>query len=400
MKSHIPVVPVAIFVGLAILGLGTILYFQKPASGRGDTALRAVPVERADIEETVTAQGKLEPKEYVDVGVQVSGQLKKIHVEIGDSVKTGALIAEIDPAVYESRVAADEAQLKSLRAQLAEQKATADFAQKTLGRNHRLIKEKAISLEALDDSQTAVKVAQAKVASIHAQIEQASSALEGDKANLSYTKIYAPMDGTVVSQPVREGQTLNANQTAPVVVQVANLDVMTVRTQVAEADVTRLTPDMDVYFTTLGAQDRKWRGKVRQILPSPETINDVVLYNALVDVENKDRSLMTGMSTQVFFVVGNAKDVLVVPVRALGKPVASEDGKGTGASYQIRVDSNGKPEERVVQVGLMTRVLAEIKSGLNEGEKVLVPETAEKPAGNRQQGGGGGRGGIGRTPRL
>jgi macrolide-specific efflux system membrane fusion protein len=342
MNPRIPVVPVAIFVGLAVLGLGTILYFQKPVSGRGDTALRAVPVQRADIEETVTAQGKLEPKEYVDVGVQVSGQLKKIHVEIGDSIKTGALIAEIDPAVYEARVAADEAQLKSLRAQLAEQKATADFAEKTLERNRRLIKEKAISQEALDDTQTAAKVAQAKVASIHAQIEQASSALEGDKANLSYTKIYAPMDGTVVSQAVREG---------------------------------------------------------RQILPSPETINDVVLYNALVDVDNKDRSLMTGMSTQVFFVVGNAKAALVIPVRALGKPAASEDGKAEGSSYQVRVDNNGTPEERVVQVGLMTRTLAEIKSGLNEGDKILVPETAEKPAGSRQ-GGGGGRGGLGRTPRL
>jgi macrolide-specific efflux system membrane fusion protein len=207
------------------------------------------------------------------------------------------------------------------------------------------------------------------------------------------------MDGTVVSQAVREGQTLNANQTAPVVVQVANLDVMTVRTQVAEADVTRLTPDMEVYFTTLGAQNRKWHGKVRQILPSPETINDVVLYNALVDVDNKDRSLMTGMSTQVFFVVGNAKAALVIPVRALGKPAASEDGKAEGSSYQVRVDNNGTPEERVVQVGLMTRTLAEIKSGLNEGDKILVPETAEKPAGSRQ-GGGGGRGGLGRTPRL
>jgi macrolide-specific efflux system membrane fusion protein len=398
MKLPIPVVPVAIFVGLAVLGLGTLLYFQKPPSGRGDTVLRAVPVEMADIEETVTAQGKLEPKQYVDVGVQVSGQLKKIHVEIGDTVKTGDLIAEIDPAVYESRVAADEAQLKSLKAQLAEQKATADFAQKTLDRNRRLIKDKAISQEALDDTQTAMKVALAKVASIDAQIEQASSALEGDKANLSYTKIYAPMNGTVVSQAVREGQTLNANQTAPIVVQVANLDVMTVRTQVAEADVTRLTPEMDVYFTTLGAQDRKWQGKVRQILPSPETINDVVLYNALVDVENKDRSLMTGMSTQVFFVVGNAQNVPVVPVRALGKSVQPEEGQ-PGNFYQIRVDSNGKAEDRVVEVGLMTRQLAEIKSGLQEGDKVLVPETAEKPSGNRQQGGGG-RGGIGRTPRL
>ncbi|MEJ0062370.1 MAG: efflux RND transporter periplasmic adaptor subunit [Alphaproteobacteria bacterium] len=399
MKRRFLSRPVLVFAALALLGAGGLLYWQKPAAGAAGAEMRAIPVRLGDIEETVTAQGKLEPRDYVDVGVQVSGQLKKIHVEIGDPVKKGDLIAEIDPRVYESKVAADEAQLKSLQAQLAEQQAQEAFAQKTLDRNRSLIKNKAISQEALEDSQTALKVVEAKIDSLKAQMDQQRSSLDGDKTNLSYTKIYAPMNGTVVSQPVREGQTLNASQTAPVVVQVADLDIMTVRVQVAEADVMRLAAQMDVYFTTLGADDRKWHGKVRQILPTPETINDVVLYDALVDVENTNYLLMTGMSAQVFFIVGAAHNVPVIPVRALGKPADAQVAEGAGASYQVSVDNNGRREERTVTVGLMTRTLAEVKSGLSEGEKILVPEPAKKSSGGgaRQ---GGMPGGPGRTPRL
>ncbi len=377
---------VAVMLGLVVLGLvgaGVGFYWKKSAAVEINAELRSVRVTRGDIEETVTAQGKLEPRDFVDVGVQVSGQIKVVHVSIGDAVKRGDLIAEIDPRVYESKVAADEAQLKSLGSQLAEQEAQAVFAQKSLARNQLLIKQKAISQEALDESWTNLKVVQAKSSSLKAQIEQAQSSLDGDKANLSYTKIYAPMDGTVVSQPVREGQTLNASQTAPVVVQIADLNIMTVRTQVAEADVMRLVAAMDVYFTTLGAQDRKWHGKVRQILPTPETINDVVLYNALVDVNNSDHQLMTGMSTQVFFVVGKAKNVVVIPVNALGKAVETDDGL---PAYMVRIDNNGQREERVVTVGLMTRTQAEVKSGVSDGDKVLLPRT-EKAAGGVRAGG-------------
>src|SRR5690606_2265467 len=128
-----------------------------------------------------------------------------------------------------------------------------------------------------------------------------------------------------VSQTAREGQTLNANQQAPIILQIANLDVMTVRVQVAEADVTRLKPGLPVYFTTLGMMDKRWHGRVRQILPSPETVNDVVLYIVLIDVDNRDHQLLTGMSAQVFFEIGKAHDVLTVPVAALGRRVPAKD---------------------------------------------------------------------------
>lgn len=337
------------------------------------------------IEDIVTAQGKLEPREYVDVGAQVSGQLKTIHVEIGDVVQKGDLIAEIDPKIYLSRVQADEARLKTLGAQLDEQQAAADLAALKQKRNEQLIKSKAISAEALDDSAAALKSAQARLAALRAQIEEQQSTLDGDRANLGYTKIYAPMDGTVVLQPTREGQTLNSSQSAPIVVQLADLAIMTVRAQVAEADVTRLKPGMSVYFTTLGAPERKWPGTVRQILPSPETVNDVVLYNVLVDVDNKDRHLMTGMSTQLFFLADKAENVPLIPVAALGKRVNGEGG------YEVQM-ADGKT--RPIRVGLMDRAMAEVKEGLAPGDKVLLP--APPDADQKKQQRGGFRGG----PRL
>ena len=282
-------VRIAFLIAIALAGYAwyTTRHRQVEAADAADIEFVAVTTGR--IEETVTAQGKIETKEYVDVGAQVSGQLKKIHVEIGDTVKAGDLLAEIDPRVYESRVEADRAQLKTLAAQLAEQQAQITLARQVLERNRRLIKSNAVSQEVLEDSEAALKVALARAASLKAQIEQAQSTLKGDETNLSYTKIYAPIDGTVVSQSAREGQTLNASQQAPVIVQLANLNAMTVRAQVAEADVMRLRVGMPVYFTTLGSLDRRWQGTVRQILPSPEIINEVVLYNALVDVDNRDR---------------------------------------------------------------------------------------------------------------
>lgn len=334
-----------------------------------DAETRSVTVEKGNIEAVVTAQGKLEPKEYVDVGTQVSGQLKTLHFDIGDDVKKGELLAEIDPRLYEAKMQASSAELKSLKAQLAEQQANLVLAQKQQARNAQLIKTQAISKDAMDISTATLRSAEAHVNTQLAQIEQTQSSLEGDKTNLEYTKIYAPMDGTIVSMPARAGQTLNANQTAPTILQLANLDIMTIRATVAEADVMRLKEGMPVHFTTLGSQERSWKGTVRQILPSPEVINDVVLYNVLIDVENKERQLMNGMSTQVFFELGSAKDVLTLPIDALGARAPKEDND-TGKAYRVQAKGAG---EVVVHVGLMDRTSAEITDGLKEGDDILLP---------------------------
>lgn len=370
---------------LGLLAAGAYLGWLRfqPATAGEEGAVTAVAVEAGDIEETVTAQGKVEAKHFVDVGVQVSGQLKRLLVELGDEVKSGELIAEIDPRVYAARVAATTAERDTLKAQLAEQEAEIELARQLLERTRRLIESDAVSREELQNREAGLKVALARAAALRAQIEQVQSTLSGDVTNLGFTRIYAPMDGTVVVQSAREGQTLNANQQAPLVVQVANLDEMTVRAQVAEADVTRITPGGRVYFTTLGGKGRRWEGKVRQVLPTPEVINDVVLYNALVDVDNRDRQLLAGMTTQMFFVLAEASRVPLIPIKALRERQVEAD-QPPAEAWQVRVQKpDGGSEVRTVQIGLKTRTRAEIRSGLSLGDQVQLPPLPVSAAGGQ-----------------
>ncbi|MDT4332547.1 efflux RND transporter periplasmic adaptor subunit [Methylomonas sp. MED-D] len=336
-----------------------------------------------DIEETVTAQGKLEPKEYVDVGAQVTGQLQKIQVKIGDDVEAGQLLAQIDPRIYAARVAADEANIKNLQAQLRGQQAQALFARQQYERNRELLVSHGVSVQDFQNSEFTLKNADATVAALEAQIEQLQSTLNGDKTNLGYTKIYASMAGTMVDQKAREGQTLNANQTTPMILQLAKLDTMTVRAQVAEADVMRLRPAMAVYFTTMGSGERRWQATVRQILPTPEVINNVVLYNVLVDVDNHDRQLMTGMSAQMFFVLGKAEQVPLIPINALGARDRRNDSD-LGDAYRVKV-AGPDGGEKVVQIGLRNRRFAEVRAGLAVGDRVEPPAGGEDKIKNRRK---------------
>jgi macrolide-specific efflux system membrane fusion protein len=184
-------------------------------------------VQRGDLEDTVTATGILQPRDYVDVGTQVSGQLKKLHVDIGQSVKAGQLLAEIDPTVYLSRVDGDRAQLQTQQAQLTDRQAQLALAEQQFQRQTNLMRENATTADALQSAEAVLKSAKAQIGVLNAQIEQTRSTLRGDEANLNYTKIYAPMSGTVVSLSAKQGQTLNANQQAPVVLRIADLSTMT-----------------------------------------------------------------------------------------------------------------------------------------------------------------------------
>ena len=352
-------------------------YWYAAAQKPQIDSLRPIAVTRGTIEEVVTAQGKLEAKQYVDVGTQVSGQVKTIHVEIGDGVTKGELLAEIDPRVYQAQVEANEARINSLKAQLSQQKAEQTLAEQNLKRNQNLIAINAVSQQVLQESESQAAVEKAQVDSIVAQIQETESNLQGSRTSLGFTKIYAPMAGTVTTMPAREGQTLNANQTAPIILQVANLDTMTVRAQVAEADVTRLKEGMAVYFTTLGNTERRWQGTVRQILPSPQIVNDVVLYDVLIDVKNEGRQLMTGMTAQVFFIFAKAENATIIPAEALTRPVPKEDNE-LGKAYRVSVITETGQEQRVIRVGLQTRTQAEVKAGLEAGDRILV---------NRPQGG-------------
>lgn len=351
---------------------------------------------RGEVERTVTAVGKLEPLQYVDVGTQVSGQLRKILVRPGDVVAAGDLLAEIDPTVYVTRVEADRANLAGLAAQATERRAQLKLAQQQLQRQGDLLKANATSRELYDASATEVEVAKARIAALEAETAKARSTLAADEANLGYTQIRAPMAGTVMSLSARQGQTLNANQSAPIVLQVADLETMTVRAQVSEADVGRLAVGMEAYFTTLGEPDRRWRGTLRQVLPTPEVINDVVFFNALFDVANPDRRLMPQMSAQVFFVLARASDAVLVPVSAL------KGRRGPGEAQTVEVVTEDGVEVRPVRVGVQDRVSAEIVSGLAPGERVVTGRPGERAGEGRVGGPGGQRPGGGgpRPPGL
>lgn len=376
--------PAAALLVLLATGAATANLYLGRSAG---SDFRTVLVSNGDIERTVTALGSLQPKNYVDVGTQVSGQLKKVHVAIGDRVEKGQLIAEIDPAVYRTKVQSSQANLDKLQAQLALRQAEATLARQRLERNRRLLQAEAMSQDTVEENEAALKVAEAQVKSLRAEIKAAESVLEGDTTNLGYTRIYAPITGTVVAESAVEGQTVNASQSAPVIVQIADLETMTVWAQVAEADIVKVRPGMPAYFTTLGMPERRWRGQVRQVLPTPETVNDVVLYNVLIDVDNQEQLLMSKMTVQVFFLLGEVRDVPIAPLSAL---------QATGRSdvYQARVLTPQGPQQRTVQVGLTNRTSAEVLSGLAVGDQLIVGQPSRAAAGGRQ----GPRSGMG--PRL
>ena len=369
------------FVLLLAAGAGGGAWYYWSAQAKTAAPLRSQTVALGMVEDTVSAVGTLQPLNYVDVGTQVSGQLKQIMVEIGNRVEKGQLLAQIDPTVYEARVAADQAQLLNLRAQIAEKTVQLGLAQKQYERQKKLLAERATSQDTHDIAEASTKTIAAQISALNAQTQQTESTLKGDLANLSYTKIYAPMTGTVIDINARQGQTLNANQSAPIVLRVADLDTMTVKTQVSEADVSRLKIGMPAYFTTLGQANRRRTGNLRQILPTPEVVNNVVLYSALFDVPNPQADLLPQMSAQVFFVVAHAENVPVVPMAAL-KAIP-----GSRNRFTARVLENGQPVERNVEIGANNRIQAEVRRGLQAGDELVVENQRGGSSGNRPSGG-------------
>jgi macrolide-specific efflux system membrane fusion protein len=380
---------------LAALALGAagVAGWHFAAGGDAPAQLPTATAEIATIEDIVTATGTVQPLEYVDVGTQVTGQLSRLHVAVGDVVKKGQLVAEIDPTVFEAKVATARAQLQNLHAQLREREAQAQLADLLRDRNRKLRRADAVSEEVQQQTDAAAVQAHAQVDAIRAQIQQAQSSLSGDEANLRYTHIYAPMAGTVVLLNARQGQTLVSSQQAPVILRIADLSTMTIWAQVSEADVPRVAVGMPVYFNTLGLPDRRWQGQVRQVMPTPETVNNVVLYNVLFDVANPDGALKPQMSTQVFFRVASAENALAIPVGALQSAAKPLKAKGKGAhdkgavkeahpdkAFLVRVVNDaGQVEERTVTVGLQTRMQAQVTSGLKAGEEVVLAAGAARP---------------------
>ncbi len=381
-------------------------------------------VERGDIENSVIATGLLEATKIVSVGAQASGQLKKMYVELGDEVKQGQLIAQINSVTQENEIQTAQASIKNQQAQLAVRQATLSQVQAEYNRQKNMYAQDATSKAELESALASYKTAQAEIVALNAQIEQSRLTLATAQEELGYTRIIAPMDGTVVAIVTEEGQTVNANQSAPTIVKLAKLDTMTVNAEISEADVMKVEKGQSVYFTTLGDSEKKYYATLRQIEPAPESISDdsssssssssseAIYYNALFDVPNEDGKLRIDMTAQVSIIIDQAKNVLTIPSSktssSTNKQSASsqkdagsntakdgkgsnrptplqltateqaliEQGKATRAMVRVlQADGTAKPTP--VLVGLNNRVTAQVLKGLKEGDEVVISDSAD-----------------------
>ncbi|RZS56831.1 efflux RND transporter periplasmic adaptor subunit [Sphaerotilus mobilis] len=360
-----------LLLGLAVAGLAVaILGWPGRSVSKSSVAdgVVAQSVLRADLVDEIAALGTLQPLRSVEVGTQISGQLRRLHVQLGQTVPAQALLAELDPTLLQARVDASRAGLRHLQAQWLDRSVQAELAMQQWQRNRSLIRAEAVSEELLQASSAAARSSAAQVQALAAQIAQAEANLGADEASLRATRIHAPMAGTVVAINAREGQTLVANQQAPVIVRIADLGRMTVWAQVTEADVPHIRLGMPVSFSTLGEPHRRWQGQVRQVLPMPESVNNVVLYQVLFDVDNPDGALRPQMSAQVSFVRQHAEGALVVPRSAL----QGGTGEAQAPSKVQVLHDDGRLEARTVQLGVVTRSRVQVVAGLAEGERVVT----------------------------
>ncbi|MDR2212140.1 MAG: efflux RND transporter periplasmic adaptor subunit [Pseudomonadales bacterium] len=422
---------------LLLVLAGGYWYWQSSAQTQAEDAPLLAKVTRGSIENTIAAAGTLKPSRYVDVGAQVSGQLEKLYVEVGDVVEQGQLLAEIDARVQIAKVDASRASIEGQEAQIDSRRASLELARANAARQERLMNDKATSQLEYDNAVNNLASAESSLVQLEKQIEQSKATLTSDETQLGYTKIYAPSAGTVVSINLLEGVTLNASQQAPTVMRIADLSLMTVEAGISEADIGSIQKGMEVYFTTLGGGTRRWFGTVRQILPTPVVTNNVVLYTGLFDTENEDGSLFPEMTAQVYFVTSAARDVLTVPLGAIkfspppagggaarqgppggaaGNPGGGLVLRGPGPGGELPpgavarrpaevtvVKADGSREQRQVLVGVTSRISAEVVSGLQEGEEVVAgvvqAESSASAQPQQQQqfnnrGGGGGGGGF------
>ncbi|MEO6679549.1 MAG: macrolide transporter subunit MacA [Pseudomonas sp.] len=362
-----------------------LIFYSAQSPGKPPEYLTAT-VERGDIENAVLAAGILQGIKQVDVGAQVSGQLKSLKVKLGDKVTKGQWLAEIDPVVLQNALRQSQVNEENLVAKKQATAAQLKDAKATYDRYKKLQPDDAISKQEYETAESNYQVQNANLVSLDAQIKDARIQIETARVNLAYTHIVAPIDGYVVGVVTQEGQTVIAQQLAPVLLKLADLDTMTVKAQVSEADVIHITPGQEVYFTILGESEKRYYAKLRGTEPAPQNFletqasgttkqNTAVFYNGLFDVPNPDHRLRISMTAQVRIVLDKAKDVLTVPVAALG-------AKNSDGSFAVRVlDAQGVAQMRNVKTGINNNVKAEIKEGLAEGDKVVIGEPAPAVAG-------------------
>ena len=335
-------------------------------------------VKRGNIHQTVSATGEISPSNLVTVGSQASGQIKKLYVKLGQQVKKGDLIAEINSTTQVNTLNTEKSKLETYQAKLVSAEIALNSAEKKYKREAALWKEKATSKEDFESAQDALAAAKANVAELKASIKQTKISINTAESDLGYTRITATMDGTVVAIPVEEGQTVNAVQSTPTIIQLANLDTMLNKMQIAEGDITKVKAGQDISFTILSEPDEPIKAKLDSVDPglttmslgsytaSTDTTSNAIYYYARALVLNPDGKLSIGMTTQNTIEINGVKNVLLVPTLTIKK----RDGK----SYVSVLGADGKAVEREITVGLKDSMNTEVKSGLKEGEKVVMSE--------------------------
>ena len=365
------------FVLLALALLALIAWLAWP--GKTPDPVLTATVTRQDVEQTVLASGVLQAIEQVDVGAQVSGQVTKLAVEAGQQVKQGDLLAEIDPLIAQNNLKTAEAELASRRAQLKIKQAQLKQNDLAWRRQLQMFKQEASSRADLESAEAQLAVTRAELQSAQADIDSALIKVERAKTELGYNRILAPMDGTVVSIVTRQGQTLAASQTVPTLLKLANLDTMTVKAQISEADITKVRAGMPVYFTLIGDPDTRYHATLRTVELAPTNINEqtasttttsnaAIYYYALFDVPNPDHQLRVAMTTQVTIVLGERKQVLAIPQTALGKKLGDNE-------YEVALLGEGEQREtRRIRTGMKDDIKIEVVDGLSEQEKVILDQ--------------------------
>lgn len=403
---------VIIFLFLLLISI-VAYYFLKPKPQAPNYI--TAKVTRMDIENNVMASGKIEAKNTVDVGSQVSGEVTNLYVNVGDVVEKGTVIAQIDPLTQKNNLTnqqanleqslanldstqanfvARQASLGSAKADLANREATLSQAQSDYQRLLSITDVNAVSAQELEQAKTNIKIAKANVDNAKQAIKTAQANLETGKAdiitakasikksqtevstaqkNLNNTRITAPMSGTVISITTKQGQTVNANQSAPTIVTLADLNTVRVKAKISEADVIKLKVGMPVYFNVIGNVDNKIHATLQAIEPAPEnttansnSTDSAVYYMGHFDVPNPEGQLRINMTTQVYIVENKVSNVLSVPSSAVKK--------GKQGNFVKLLQADGKTLEQTVTTGVSDRINTEILSGLSEGQTVIISE--------------------------
>ena len=376
------------FILLGLLVAAGAAYYFFSSNSKQETTYLTESVTRGNVEKTVVASGSVESVNEVDVGAQASGKITKLYVKLGQEIKKGEMIADIDSTTQINTLNTKKAALVSYQAQLKAKKTAYDVALSSYNRLSKLYTQKATSLDSVNTAKSTLDNAKAEMEAIEANIKQAEIEVNTAETNVGYTKITAPMDGTVISVPVSEGQTVNANQTTPTIVTIADLSKMKIKPEISEGDITKVKAGagQEVSFTILSDSQTVYHSVIDSVDPANTTTSDssstststsssssssttsAIYYYANVLIDNPDRTLRIGMTTENNIKIANAKDVLLVSNMAIQK----RDGK----SFVNVLNDKNQPEQREVEIGVQNDFQTEIKSGLNEGEKVIVSQVA------------------------